>query len=134
LYLRLIATDTSVVMPPPFTHLTVSADEIEIIRKWIEQGAEYQRHWAFIPPEKSSPPELKSDWVTNEIDAFILAKMQEFGLRPNPEADKERLLKRLSFDLTGLPPSIELQDRFLADDSPVAYERMVDELLASHHY
>ena len=134
LYLRLIAEDTSVVMPPPFSHLTVSEQEVAIIRKWIDQGAEYQRHWAFIPPRKRTLPAVESDWITNEIDQFILAKMSEIGLKPNDEADRERLLKRVSFDLTGLPPSIEMQERFLYDDGPDAYERIVDELLASPHY
>lgn len=134
LYLRLIAEDTSVVMPPPYSNLTVTEHEKKLIRKWIDQGAKYQKHWAFLTPESKNPPELDEDWGSNEIDAFILAKLDENNLEPNERADKERLLKRLSFDLNGLPPSIELQERFINDNSPGAYEKVVDELLASPHY
>src|SRR5690606_13013939 len=77
LYLRLIAEDTSILMPPPFSHLTVTQEEVALIRKWIEQGAEYRRHWAFIPPEKQQPPGVKSDWLSNDIDRFVLAKLKE---------------------------------------------------------
>lgn len=134
LYLRLIAEDTSILMPPPFSHLTVTQEEVALIRKWIEQGAEYRRHWAFIPPEKQQPPGVKTDWLSNDIDRFVLAKLKERNLKPNDEEGKERLLKRVSLDLTGLPPSVEMQDRFLADESPDAYEKIVDELLNSPHY
>ncbi len=134
LYLRLVAEDTSLVMPPPFSHLAVTDYEIELIEKWIAQGAKYQKHWAFIPPVAKTPPDIDSDWISNDIDRFILAKLHDVRLKPNEEADKERLLKRVSFDLVGLPPSIELQERFLHDESPDAYEKIVDELLASEHY
>ncbi|MEZ4771579.1 MAG: PSD1 and planctomycete cytochrome C domain-containing protein [Bacteroidia bacterium] len=132
---RIVATDTTERMPPPESKLKLSERDILLIKKWIEQGAEYKPHWAFIPPEKAPLPKLKNKkWVKNEIDAFVLAHLEEIGLKPNAEADKERLLKRVSMDLTGLPPTIEMQDRFLADNSPDAYEKMVDELLASKSY
>ena len=134
LYQRLVAEDTAVVMPPPYSNLTVTEYEKELIEKWIEQGAKYQKHWAFISPETRKVPDVGEDWSTNEIDRFVYAKLEEVDLKPNEVADKERLLKRVSFDLTGLPPSIELQERFLNDDSEGAYEAIVDELLASPHY
>lgn len=134
LYMRLVAEDTATMMPPPNSNLTVTEYEKKLIRKWIDQGARYQEHWAFITPAPKNPPTVESDWVSNDIDRFILAKMDENGLEPNDRADRERLLKRVSFDLNGLPPSLELQERFLNDNSPDAYERIVDELLASPHY
>ena len=134
MYRRLAAADTSQVMPPPYSNLAVSDYEKELIRKWIDQGAKYQKHWAFIPPKRTDPPNVDSDWPANDIDRFVFARMDEFGLEPNERADPERQLKRLCFDLTGLPPSLELQDRFLKDSSPEAYEKIVDELLASPQY
>ena len=134
LYLRLVSQDTAQVMPPPYSNLTVTDHEKKLIKKWIEQGAKYQKHWAFITPKIQEPPAVDNDWVSNDIDRFVLAKMEEQNLKPNEAADKERLLKRVSFDLTGLPPSIEMQDRYLEDNSANAYEKIVDELLASPHY
>jgi hypothetical protein len=135
LYLRISASDTSIQMPPPSSNLALSETEIRIIRKWIDQGAKYQKHWAYISPKAHPLPEISDkEWPANEIDHFILAKMEERNLEPNEEADKERLLKRVSFDLTGLPPDISLQEKFLADVSADAYEKVVDQLLASPHY
>jgi hypothetical protein len=135
LYLRISASDTSVQMPPPNSNLALTDFEVKLIKKWIKQGAQYQKHWAFIPPAKKALPEVDDEgWPSNEIDRFVLAKMEERGLEPNDEADKERLLKRVSFDLVGLPPTIEQQEKFLADDSDQAYEKIVDELIASKHY
>lgn len=134
LYRRLISEDTAQVMPPPYSNLTVTDFEKKLIRKWIDQGAKYEKHWAFISPKSQDPPEVDSDWISSDIDRFVLAKMDEQNLEPNEKADKERLLKRVSFDVTGLPPSLELQDRFSQDDSPDAYEKIVDELLSSPHY
>ena len=134
LYRRLVSDDTSQVMPPPYSNLSVTEHEKKLIKKWIDQGAEYQKHWAFIPPSKAETPDVESEWAVNDIDRFMLAKMEEQNLEPNEKADKERLLKRVSFDLTGLPPSIELQERFLNDNAPDAYEKIVDELLTSRHY
>jgi len=134
-YHRIHATDEDMVMPPPESNLKLTPREKDLIEKWIKQGAEYKPHWAFIPPQKQSlPPTKYKSWATNEIDYFVAAKMEEKGLRPNEEADKARLLKRVAFDLTGLPPSLDLQNRFLRDDSPEAYEKIVDELLSSPHY
>lgn len=134
LFARISTEDTAMVMPPPSSNLALTKFEIDLIEKWISQGAKYEKHWAFIAPRPQTLPETDDDWCNNEIDRFVLAKMEEQGLEPNPEADKSRLLKKLSFDLTGLPPAIPLQEKFLSDKSDEAYERIVDELLASLHY
>jgi hypothetical protein len=131
---RLITKDTSLRMPTMSSHLTVTSHEIDLIEKWIKQGAVYKPHWAFIKPVKSALPDADEDWVRNPIDYFVYAKMVEKSLEPSAEATKEQLLKRVSLDLTGLPPSLEMQDRFLRDESPEAYEKMVNELLSSKHY
>jgi len=134
-YLRISSKDTSLLMPPPASNLTLNQREIELIKKWIAQGAKYERHWAFTPPKKTSLPAVSDKkWPRNEIDYFILAKQEQKGLAPNEEADKERLLKRVALDLTGLPPSLNMMDAFLADKSPDAYEKVVDELMASPAY
>ncbi|MDN5202015.1 PSD1 and planctomycete cytochrome C domain-containing protein [Fulvivirgaceae bacterium BMA10] len=134
-YLRINSGDTSQLMPPPSSNLKLTDNEIKLIRKWIKQGAEYKPHWAFVPPESLPLPKIKDkEWPKNEIDYFILHKLEALGLSCNERADKERLLKRVSFDLTGLPPTIALQEKFLKDDSPGAYEKVVDELLKNKHY
>jgi hypothetical protein len=132
---RINSQDPQEIMPPPESNLVLTPEEIQILGKWIDQGAEYQIHWAFMPPKNKDLPKVKNKkWPSNEIDYFILAKMEEKGLKPNPEADKARLLKRVSFDLTGLPPTPEMVEKFLLDDSENALEKMVDEFLASTHY
>jgi hypothetical protein len=134
-FLRISSTDTSQLMPPVTSNLKLNEHEIELIRKWIAQGAKYKPHWAFIPPKQTDVPSVEDDdWPQNNIDNFILAGIEARGLDPNPPADKERILKRVSFDLTGLPPSIELQDKFLNDDSEEAYEKVVNELLNQPSY
>jgi hypothetical protein len=135
LWRRITSTDTSEVMPTPSSNLALTQTEIELIGKWIKQGAQYKPHWAFIAPQTPKLPTVRNkDWTRNEIDYFVLAKMEQQGLKPNEEADKALLLKRVAFDLTGLPPSLELQKKFMQDESPDAYEKAVDELLASKHY
>lgn len=131
---RITSQDTSELMPPPNSNLKLSKFEIDLIAKWIKQGAKYKPHWAFIAPKKGALPKADEDFVKNEIDHFTFAKMAEKGLKPNEESDKERLLKRVSFDLIGLPPSIDLQEKFLNDNSENAYEKLVDELLKNKHY
>ncbi len=133
-FLRIVSEDSTLKMPPPESNLRLSPQEVKLIEKWIQQGARYKPHWAFIAPEKPTIPGKGKDWAANDIDRFIFEGMDKKGLSPNAEADKETLLKRVSFDLTGLPPSVEMQERFLKDNSPRAYEKMVDELLASKHY
>jgi len=134
-FLRISTQDTSLLMPPLYSNLSLTSQEIAIIKKWIQQGARYEEHWAFVAPRKQALPAIKkSAWPINDIDYFTLATMEAKGLSPNEPADKERLLKRLCLDLTGLPPNIELMDAFLADNKPDAYERMVDQLLALPAY
>lgn len=134
-FLRITTRDTSLLMPPVSSNLSLTSQEIAILKKWIQQGARYEDHWAFVPPRKHPLPVIKNKkWPINEIDFFTLARMEEKAFEPNETADKERLLKRLSLDLTGLPPGIELMDNFLADTRPDAYERMVDRLLSLPAY
>jgi len=134
-YRRITSSDESVKMPPVSSNLALTDYEVRLIERWIKQGAEYKPHWAFVPPEKTGIPEVDdAGWTTNEIDHFVLARMEMMGLQPNPEADKSHLLRRVYLDLSGLPPTEEQLQRFLADDSPGAYEKVVDELLASQAY
>jgi hypothetical protein len=136
LYKRVSSPDTSYSMPPPESHLSaLSTYEIQLIKKWIKQGAKYQKHWAFTPPKKIPLPTVSyASWTKNEIDYFVLNRLDQMNLKPNTAADKERLLKRVSFDITGLPPSLALMDKFLEDKSPNAYEHVVDELLQTPQY
>jgi mono/diheme cytochrome c family protein len=122
-------------MPPTFTGKTLSEEQVALVREWIGQGAKWQTHWSYIPPRRPELPEVgESDWVRNEIDRFILARLEREGLQPSPQADKNTLIRRLSFDLVGLPPTPAEVDAFLNDDSPQAYEKLVDRMLASAQY
>ncbi len=136
LFKRISSTDTAYMMPSPDAHLgALTAQEIELFRKWIQQGAKYETHWAFTPPKKAPLPEVSnSNWVKNEIDHFVLQKINEQNLQPNEEADKERLLKRVALDITGLPPSEEMMNSFLNDQSANAYEKLIDRLLTMPQY
>lgn len=136
MFKRVSSDDPGYQMPTPESHLGLLTErEVAIIKKWIKQGAKYERHWAFTSPVKPALPEISDKkWVKNEIDYFILEKIKEKGLTPNEEADKERLLKRVSLDLTGLPPSIQMMDDFLKDNSADAYEKAVDKLLHNSAY
>ncbi len=135
LYRRITSEQANIVMPPPESHLTTDPYEREVIRRWIEQGAEYQPHWAFTPPQPVAVPDVEAEaWVSNPIDNFVLATLARKSMDHSPEAEKTTLLRRVSFDLTGLPPTAEDIDAFIKDDSPEAYERVVDRLLASPHY
>ncbi len=131
LWQRINATDKEEVMPPPKSHKTLSAAEKETLRKWIEQGARYQKHWSFEPPVKAAVPELK---IPNVVDAFIFDRLKNEGLSPSSEADQETLIRRVTFALTGMPPTIAEVDAFLADPSADAYEKVVDRLLAAPRY
>jgi len=134
-YRRLISDDPSIKMPPPESNLSLTEKEINTIKKWISQGAAYEPHWSFIPVKEVQVPEIEDKgWANNEIDNFIYQKQFERGFHPNQEADKESLLKRLSYDLTGVPPDLELMDAFLADKSDALYEQIVDQLLESPAY
>ena len=135
-YLRVSSKDSSYLMPSPEGHLgALSEHEIALVKKWIQQGAKYETHWAFTPPKKQTVPGIDNKgWAKNEIDYFIKSKLDEKGLTPNEEADPERLLKRASLDITGLPPSIEMMDKLLNDKSRNSYEKIVDELLSTPQY
>jgi len=131
-YRRITTKDSADMMPPAKSNLKrLNAYEIDLVKKWIKQGAKYEKHWAFVPPKSPAVPEVEDKaWPKNPIDNFVLHKQEQKGFTPNPEADKERLLKRICLDLNGLPPDIATQDKFLADKSPNAYEKIVDELMA----
>ena len=133
---RVSSTDPTYQMPIPESHLGALTEyEVGVIKKWIKQGAKYEKHWAFITPVKPALPEVENKkWVKNEIDYFILRKIEEKGLTTNEEADKERLLKRVSEDITGLPPSLQMMDDFLNDKTDNAYEKVVDRLLQNNAY
>ncbi len=135
LYRRITARDADERMPPPDAGLDLTAKEIELIRRWIEQGADWQEHWAFVPPRRPVLPQVqRGEWIRQPLDAFILARLEQERLAPSPEAPREVLIRRVSLDLTGLPPTPEEVEAFLSDPSPDAYERLVDRLLASPRY
>ena len=126
---RIESDDPDLCMPPPDHRDKLTAKQRELLRQWIDQGAEYRTHWAFVPPQKA--PHAAND---HPIDFFVRQRQTNRGLTPNPTADRETLLRRLSLDLTGLPPSPEQIDAFLADQTPEAYQKQVDRLLASPQY
>ncbi|QRR00334.1 DUF1553 domain-containing protein [Dyadobacter sandarakinus] len=132
---RIISDDPDYVMPTPDSHLSLTPKEKAVLIRWIEEGAEYKPHWAFVKPEKKKIPQVQNErWPRNAIDYFVLAKLDQEKMVPSPEADRETLLRRLSLDLTGLPPTMAETDNFLKDQSEKAYEKQVDRLLASPHY
>jgi hypothetical protein len=132
---RIFAEDEKERMPPKKAKKTLTSKQTELLKKWVEQGAVYQGHWAFIPPVRPELPAVKNDkWVKNPIDRFILGRLEQEGLQPSPEADRRTLARRLSFDLTGLPPEPAVVDKFVNDRSDQAYEKCVDALLDSPHY
>ena len=132
---RIHSEDPNVLMPPPESNLELTEFEKKILTKWIEQGAEYKEHWAFIAPQKPTPPTSpKTSWGNNEIDQFILAKQDENGLTPSEPASKEKLIRRLSFDLTGLPPTQEQIDQFKSDTADNAFEKLIDLYLNTQDY
>ncbi|MGB8854000.1 MAG: PSD1 and planctomycete cytochrome C domain-containing protein [Pirellulales bacterium] len=126
---RIRSTDPDLVMPPPESHKKLDAKQKELLARWIEQGAEYQKHWAYELPVKAAVPA-----ATKAIDHLVGARLATLGLKPSAEADRRTLIRRLAFDLTGLPPTPEEVDAFVNDPSPDAYEKLVDKLLASPHY
>ena len=132
---RILSDDADVVMPPPSTKKTLTAAQKDLLRRWIEQGARYQKHWAFESPVSPAVPEVAdSAWAKNPVDAFILSRLEREKLKPQREADREVLIRRVAFTLTGLPPKIEEVDMFLKDSSPDAYEQMVNRYLDSPRY
>ena len=130
---RILSEDPEIMMPPPTSNLSLTAKEKATLIKWIEQGSEWKPHWAFVKPQKVKTPQVaEPTWKTNnEIDLFVLQTLKQRGLHPAPEADRERLLRRVTMDLTGLPPTIAEIDAFVKDESADAYEKVVDKLLAT---
>ena len=135
LYVRISADDPDDRMPPSDSDEELTQRQIELLRRWIEQGAEFQRHWAFVPPTRPPLPKVnKADWPRNEIDHFILARLEKEGLAPCGEADRRTLIRRVTLDLSGLPPTPGEVDAFAADKSPNAYQQLVDRLLQSPRF
>ncbi len=132
---RITSGEADEVMPPPKTGKALTPAEVDRLKTWVEQGASYQTHWGFVAPKRPTTPKVSNPlWVRNPIDTFVLALLEREGLKPSPEVDKVTLLRRLSLDLIGLPPTIQEVDTFVLDNRPDAYERQVDRLLASPHY
>ncbi len=135
LVLRIRHTDPDLRMPPTGSNHSLTPTEIDLLTEWIRQGAQWESHWAFIAPVRPDLPQVRNkSWVRNEIDHFVLARLEQAGLQPAPEADRATLLRRVTFDLTGLPPTIDELDTFIRDKSPDAWEKAVDRLLASPRF
>jgi len=129
---RIFSADPEEVMPPPSSKKLLTAEQKDLLKRWIAELAEYEPHWSFIPPVRLEPPAVKNEsWVRNPIDRFILARLEASSLAPAPEADRRTLARRVSLDLTGLPPDPAVTEAFVADPAPDAYERLVDSLLAT---
>ena len=132
---RILTDDSDEIMPPPKAKKTLTAEQKEVLRRWVAEGADYEKHWAFEPVAEGTPPEVKdAPWIRNEIDHFIRARQEAEGITPSPEADREVLIRRLSLDLVGLLPTTEEVDAFVTDQRPDAYARLVDRLLDSLHH
>jgi|TARA_B110000263_G_scaffold25252_1_gene19353 hypothetical protein len=132
---RIVSDDDEIKMPPVDSGKTLTQQEIELIQQWISEGADWNKHWAYEAPQHSPLPRPIRNWQQNNpIDLFIQARLKQLRLRPETQAEKETLIRRLTLDLTGLPPTIDEIDRFLSDDSPEAYEQIVDRLLKSPRY
>jgi len=134
---RIHSTDADVIMPPPTSNRRLSAEQRQTLARWIASGANYAPHWAFVPPVRPRPPDVRQAGampVRNDIDRFVLSQLDAVGLAPAAEADRATLIRRLHADLIGLPPTPEEVDAFVADADPRAYENLVDRLLASPHY
>jgi hypothetical protein len=129
---RVESDDPKFRMPPEEAHRTLKPEQIALLRQWVKEGAHYEPHWAFVAPKRPSLPVTKDEhWAHNEVDRFILSRLEKEGLTPSPEADKRTLIRRVSYDLIGLPPTPEEVAAFVTDSSPNAYEKVVDRLLAS---
>ncbi len=131
---RILSSDAEIKMPPIETGKTLSAREIELLKQWIQQGATYNQHWSFREVVRSPEPESNSSWPLNAIDRFVYQKLEQQRIQPAAEASRSTFIRRIYLDVLGLPPSIEELDRFLADDSPGAFGKMIDHALASPHY
>ncbi len=132
---RITSTDADEVMPPPESNRKLSAEQIALLKRWVDQGAKWGVHWSLVPPTRPTPPKVNDmRWPRNAIDRFVLASLEKDGIKPAPDADKGRLLRRVTFDLTGLPPTPAELEAFVEDQSPKAYEKIVERLLGSTRY
>lgn len=133
---RIRSDDPDEVMPPPDSAKSLSMPQIELLARWVDAGADWPEHWAFVSPEKAGVPDSVGNdpWLVKPFDGFVLEKLRSANLAPSPEANRFTLIRRLTFDITGLPPSWEEVESFVTDDRPDAYERLVDRLLASKHF
>jgi cytochrome c553 len=132
---RIRSSDPDVQMPPPTSNRKLSDEQKQLLERWIAAGAEYAPHWGFVPPSRPAVPAVsRAEWPRNDVDRFVLARLEREGLAPSPEADRPTLIRRLHADLVGLPPTPAEVDAFVADADPEAYEHLVDRLLASPHY
>ncbi|MAE62825.1 MAG: hypothetical protein CMJ18_01015 [Phycisphaeraceae bacterium] len=132
---RINATDPDLLMPPPSTHKTLTRSEIDVLRRWIESGADYAKPWSLVPPRRRSPPAVtRKTWPRTFVDRWILSRLEAEGLQPSTDADRRTLIRRITLDLTGLPPTPADVARFVADQGAGAFERVVDRLLASPHF
>ena len=129
---RVSHPDADEMMPPPESNKSLTEEEKKLLKRWIEEGAKYQPHWAFVPPKKIAPPSVEGG--RNRIDHFILSRLKKEGMALSPEADRNTLIRRVTLDLTGLPPSLGLLEAFSKDTAPGAYERLVDRLMSSQDY
>ncbi len=131
----ILTNDPEDIMPPEDSTKKLTAEQKALIKRWIDEGAEYDPHWAYIPPKRFSVPKVaEAAWAKNPIDGFVFQRLKALKLTPSKEADRRTLIRRLSFDLTGLPPTAKEVEAFVADKDPKAYEKLVDRLLASPHY
>lgn len=132
---RIFTSDADDLMPPEKSHKVLKPAEKEMLKRWVSEGAIYQPHWSLIAPRKADLPKVKNQkWVRNPIDSFVLARLEKEGLKPAPEAERRALIRRVSLDLTGLPPKPQEVEAFVKDKSPDAYEKLVDRLMASPHW
>lgn len=132
---RLRSTDPDTKMPPPDSNKQLTAEQIELFQRWIEQGAKWKKHWSFAQPVQVPLPEVTNKgWPRNAIDHFVLRRLEQEGLQPSKTAERRTLIRRLTLDLTGLPPTLPEVDAFINDQSPNAYEKLGDRLLNSRHY
>ena len=132
---RIESDDPKERMPPPEGHRTLKPEQVALLRQWVKEGANYEEHWSFIPPKRPTVPATNDrQWIRTPIDGFILSRLEKEGLKPSEEADRPTLIRRVTYDLTGLPPTPEEVQTFVTDQSTKAYEKVVDRLLASPRY
>jgi len=135
IYQRVTTASKAQLMPPIHSKRVLTAEQKDLLKRWIEQGAKWKEHWAFVPPVRPARPSVvNARWVRNLIDRFILARLEAAGLQPAPEANRRAIARRAALDVTGLPPAPEVVDAFVNDKAPQAYERYVDRLLESKQW